>query len=40
MVGMVFHSYDWMDAITRKGYYQDYNVNLQARSGSMVIMLV
>ena len=20
-------SYDWMDAITRKGYYQDYNVN-------------
>ena len=27
-------SYDWMDAITRKGYYQDYNVNLQGRSGS------
>lgn len=23
-----------MDAITRKGYYQDYNVNLQGRSGS------
>mgnify|MGYP002901170624 FL=1 len=30
-------SYDWMDAITRKGYYQDYNVNLQGRSGSTVI---
>lgn len=26
-------SYDWMDAITRKGYYQDYNLNLQGRAG-------
>ena len=27
-------SYDWVDAITRKGYYQDYNLNLQGRTGS------
>ena len=27
-------SYDWMDAISRKGYYQDYNLNMQGRSGS------
>ena len=27
-------SYDWMDAITRKGYYQDYNLNMQGRTGS------
>lgn len=27
-------SYDWMDAISRKGYYQDYNLNLQGRTGS------
>ncbi len=26
-------SYDWMDAVTRKGYYQDYNLNIQGRSG-------
>lgn len=26
-------SYDWMDKITRKGYYQDYNVNIQGSSG-------
>ena len=27
-------STDWMDEITRKGYYQDYNLNMQGRSGS------
>ena len=27
-------SYDWVDAITRKGYYQDYNLSLQGRTGS------
>ena len=27
-------SYDWMDAISRKGYYQDYNWNMQGRTGS------
>ena len=27
-------SYDWMDAITRKGYYQDYNLNAQGRTGN------
>ena len=27
-------SYDWMDAITRKGYYQDYNINAQGKSGN------
>ena len=27
-------SYDWMDKVTRKGYYQDYNVNAQGRTGS------
>ena len=27
-------SYDWMDAITRKGYYQDYNLNLQGKQGN------
>ena len=27
-------SYDWMDAISRKGYYQDYNLNMQGRTGS------
>ncbi len=26
-------SYDWMDKVTRKGYYQDYNINAQGRSG-------
>lgn len=26
-------SYDWMDAISRKGYYQDYNLNMQGRTG-------
>lgn len=26
-------SYDWMDAITRKGYYQDYNLNVQGNLG-------
>ncbi len=26
-------SYDWMDAITRKGYYQDYNLNVQGNMG-------
>lgn len=29
-----YSSYDWVDAITRKGYYQDYNLNLQGRTGS------
>ena len=27
-------STDWMDAITRKGYYQDYNLSAQGRSGN------
>ena len=27
-------SYDWMDAISHKGYYQDYNLNMQGRTGS------
>ncbi len=27
-------SYDWMDAISRKGYYQDYNLSLQGRTGN------
>ena len=27
-------SYDWTDAISRKGYYQDYNLNMQGRTGS------
>ena len=27
-------SYDWIDAISRKGYYQDYNLNMQGRTGS------
>ena len=27
-------STDWMDEITRKGYYQDYNLSMQGRSGS------
>ena len=27
-------SYDWMDKISRKGYYQDYNVNVQGSSGN------
>lgn len=27
-------SYDWMDEITRNGYYQDYNVNIQGKSGN------
>ena len=26
-------STDWMDEITRKGYYQDYNLSMQGRSG-------
>ena len=26
-------SYDWMDAVTRTGYYQDYNVNFAGTSG-------
>ena len=26
-------STDWMDEITRKGYYQDYNLNMQGRTG-------
>ena len=26
-------SYDWMDAISRKGYYQDYNLNIQGKQG-------
>ena len=25
---------DWMDAITRKGYYQDYNLSAQGRNGN------
>ncbi len=27
-------SYDWMDAITRHGYYQDYNLSMSGRTGS------
>ena len=27
-------SYDWMDAVTRNGYYQDYNVNIQGNTGN------
>ena len=27
-------SYDWVEAISRKGYYQDYNLNMQGRTGS------
>ena len=27
-------SYDWMDAVTREGYYQDYNVNIQGKTGN------
>jgi TonB-linked SusC/RagA family outer membrane protein len=27
-------TYDWMDAVTRKGYYQDYNLSATGRSGS------
>jgi len=27
-------STDWMDEITRKGYYQDYNLNAQGRTGN------
>lgn len=27
-------STDWMDAITRKGYYQDYNLNAHGRTGN------
>ena len=27
-------STDWMDAITRNGYYQDYNLNAQGRTGN------
>ena len=27
-------STDWMDAITRKGYYQDYNLSAQGRNGN------
>lgn len=27
-------SYDWVDKVTRNGYYQDYNVNAQGRTGS------
>lgn len=26
-------SYDWMDKVTRKGYYQDYNLNVSGQSG-------
>lgn len=26
-------SYDWVDKVTRKGYYQDYNINLSGRTG-------
>lgn len=28
------NSYDWRDAVTRKGYYQDYNVSFSGTSGS------
>lgn len=27
-------SYDWMDKVTRKGYYQDYNIGITGRMGS------
>ncbi len=27
-------SYDWIDAVTRKGYYQDYNLSASGRVGS------
>ena len=27
-------SYDWMDKISRNGYYQDYNINVQGRTGN------
>ena len=27
-------SYDWFDKVTRKGYYQDYNVSLQGSTGN------
>ncbi len=27
-------SYDWVDKITRKGYYQDYNINIQGGTGA------
>ena len=27
-------SYDWMDAVTRNGYYQDYNVSIQGKTGN------
>ena len=27
-------SYDWMDAVTRSGYYQDYNVSIQGKTGN------
>lgn len=27
-------SYDWMDAVTRRGYYQDYNVSFSGSTGS------
>ncbi len=27
-------SYDWIDAVTRKGYYQDYNLSFSGREGS------
>ena len=27
-------SYDWMDKVTRKGYYQDYNIGITGRTGS------
>ena len=27
-------SYDWMDKVTRKGYYQDYNTGITGRMGS------
>lgn len=27
-------SYDWVDKVTRKGYYQDYNLNIQGRNGA------
>lgn len=26
-------SYDWMDKVTRKGYYQDYNIGVSGRTG-------
>lgn len=27
-------SYDWMDAVTRNGYYQDYNISAQGKTGN------